>query len=964
MNVDLVHLGAFRLETSSGLLSGPDGPVRLSDRERAVLVRLALDPAGIVSRTDLGGSGGSRAADMAVSRLRRRLGAEGRRIRTVRGRGYRLDVDAPAADSSGLDLGWGRIDLERNLVHVRDRVVHLAPASARLLARLARAPGRPVPRRHLARQVCPGPRAEARLDVLVHRLRRALEADPARPRFLTTVRGRGLSLLDARARPGRDAGLPPARRLYGRESELAAVDEFLRNERRVLIHGVPGIGKSALARSAALAWVKTVGGSACWVDLHGVRDAREVDGRMAIALGIEAVDRDDVVARALAARGDLLLVVDGGGSLTPVEKLERWASSAPLTRVLVSSRESCTGWPQVTPEGLDDDASRALLEEAAGRSLGAGTTRLRKRVEGNPLALEIVGHALRHAPVEDLDRRLALPLGPLRRAWEASLRNLTADERAVALAAGLFRGPFDEEDLLFVARAFGTAGVDPGALVERLKAHSVLRADGRRLRLPQAARELLAPELRRHAIAGPARRAYEACLRRILEAIVRDIPTRGGPALDSLHDRWADLGSALDTRHGPAEDVLLLARLARAASGRSPRPRRERWAVALERAAERDDLPSSVRAASLRSLHVLRWGSMSRTARRALLGRALAEASDAGERVLAAGIAAELASVVAFAGEPERAAALLRRHPLPVDAPPAEVASRLRHEGRMAVFAGRPERGIHRLRTAVELAEDHGLPLLEARCRMALGQALSVATLGREAEHHLRRAVELTETHGLPEERVRAGLRLAQHLLRLGLRDEASVLLEEALDAAVRAGLEPLEEQCAAALGFLLIGRRLPAQAVASLDRAVALARRHGGKRGLYVALCNRGLARGLAGHADGGLEDLREAASSAAAGGWYRVLGTVYRAVVELLAGHSEACLDAVGSGRLDLQDIEHPDGAGLGDALDRIDALASGANPEPIRAWVDAWTGSAEVEGVVYGIELASGARSRLAE
>jgi enoyl-CoA hydratase/carnithine racemase len=187
---------------------------------------------------------------------------------------------------------------------------------------------------------------------------------------------------------------------------------------------------------------------------------------------------------------------------------------------------------------------------------------------------------------------------------------------------------------------------------------------------------------------------------------------------------------------------------------------------------------------------------------------------------------------------------------------------------------------------------------------------------------------------------------------------------QEALDAAVRAGLEPLEEQCAAALGFLLIGRRLPAQAVASLDRAVALARRHGGKRGLYVALCNRGLARGLAGHADGGLEDLREAASSAAAGGWYRVLGTVYRAVVELLAGHSEACLDAVGSGRLDLQDIEHPDGAGLGDALDRIDALASGANPEPIRAWVDAWTGSAEVEGVVYGIELASGARSRLAE
>jgi|GEM_PF-2057898 len=946
-----VQLGAFRFDPDPGLLVGPAGSVDLSDREIALLRRLARTPGEVVSRGDLGGRGESRGADMAVSRLRRRLGSDGARIRTVRGRGYRLQTDAPESRPEGIDLGWARIDVAGGRVHLRDRRVPVVGAAARLLEVLLETPGRPVARPDLARRVCPGPRGEARLDVLVHRVRGRLEEDPKRPRFLITVRGRGLSLLDARPTPGRGDALPPARPLHGRDDELERIGSLLRAGRRAHVHGGPGIGKTALVIAAAHAWVDA-GGAAQVVDLHGVGDAREVDERLATALGMEAVDRDEVVARSLDARGEFLLVLDGGGALAPRARAERWQDTAPRLRLLSSSREAAPRCPTVRPGGLGDAAARALLEEAAERTLESGVERIVRRVEGNPLALEIVGNALRHAPLADLDRRLALPLGPLRRAWEVALGALTEDERGAALASAMFRGPFDASEAAAVAEAFD------GNLeaVERLRTHAVLRSDADGLRLPHAARELLTPEVRRHPAAGLAARKLEGVLLGVLEETVSGIPARGGEALDTLDRRWSDLGGVLTLGGRPrAEELSSLARLAREAAGRAPRPRRERWAGALERAGEREDLEPAVRAACRRSLHILRWAGMARSARVELLEAALEDARAAEDDVQAAGIAAELASVRAFAGAPEIAATLLRRNPMPPGAPPVEVARRLRHEGRMAVFAGRPERGLSRLRRAVELAETHVLPLLEARCRMALGQALSVATLGVEAEHHLRRSVTLTEAHGLPEERVRAGLRLAQHLLRLGLRGEASGLLDEAREAAVRAGLEPLEEQCAAALGFLLIGRRRPADAIPVLDRAVELARRHGGRRGLYVALCNRGLARGLAGDAGGGDRDLTEALGSPAAGGWYRVLGTAYRAVVALLAGRGAACLADVGAVRGLLADLEHPDGPPLLEALAQAATLARGESPAPVRGWLDAWTGSAEVEGLVLAVEAA---------
>ena len=135
---------------------------------------------------------------------------------------------------------------------------------------------------------------------------------------------------------------------------------------------------------------------------------------------------------------------------------------------------------------------------------------------------------------------------------------------------------------------------------------------------------------------------------------------------------------------------------------------------------------------------------MGRAARNTMLRRALGLASEGGDRMLAGALAAELASVVAFSFGAKEARQLLRAYPLPSDAPVDERVRRARHTGRLGIFEGKPQVGIPRLAAAVATAEEASLPLLEARYRMWLGHAMSVATQSAEAEHHLRRAVALT----------------------------------------------------------------------------------------------------------------------------------------------------------------------------------------------------------------------------
>ncbi|MBE7210202.1 MAG: response regulator [Gluconacetobacter diazotrophicus] len=97
-NARPVRLGRMEFDPVRGLLSGADGPVRLTGGESALLAVLARRPGEVLSREQIARTlemdeAGERAIDVQVTRLRRRIELDPREPRflhTVRGRGYVL----------------------------------------------------------------------------------------------------------------------------------------------------------------------------------------------------------------------------------------------------------------------------------------------------------------------------------------------------------------------------------------------------------------------------------------------------------------------------------------------------------------------------------------------------------------------------------------------------------------------------------------------------------------------------------------------------------------------------------------------------------------------------------------------------------------------------------------------------------------------------------------------------------
>jgi two-component system phosphate regulon response regulator OmpR len=93
-----VALGELTFDPVRGELSGPDGVVRLTGGEGALLTALARKPGEVLSREEIAAAlgteeSGERAIDVQVTRLRRKIEADAREPRflhTVRGRGYVL----------------------------------------------------------------------------------------------------------------------------------------------------------------------------------------------------------------------------------------------------------------------------------------------------------------------------------------------------------------------------------------------------------------------------------------------------------------------------------------------------------------------------------------------------------------------------------------------------------------------------------------------------------------------------------------------------------------------------------------------------------------------------------------------------------------------------------------------------------------------------------------------------------
>ena len=96
-----------------------------------------------------------------------------------------------------VEVGPIRIDLEKSLVAVSGEPVHLTPHEFKILRLLAINEGKLLTHRAILREVWgPSYGGESNyLHVYVSQLRRKLEPDPARPRYLLTEPGAGYRLV-------------------------------------------------------------------------------------------------------------------------------------------------------------------------------------------------------------------------------------------------------------------------------------------------------------------------------------------------------------------------------------------------------------------------------------------------------------------------------------------------------------------------------------------------------------------------------------------------------------------------------------------------------------------------------------------------------------------------------------------------------------------------------------------------
>jgi two-component system KDP operon response regulator KdpE len=112
----------------------------------------------------------------------------------------RVALRHAAGTSTGEDatftVGDLRMDLARRQVFVGDKDVHLTPIEYKLLATLVRHAGKVLTHRQLLKEVW-GPSRETEahyLRIYIMQLRRKLETDPTRPRYLRTEPGVGYRL--------------------------------------------------------------------------------------------------------------------------------------------------------------------------------------------------------------------------------------------------------------------------------------------------------------------------------------------------------------------------------------------------------------------------------------------------------------------------------------------------------------------------------------------------------------------------------------------------------------------------------------------------------------------------------------------------------------------------------------------------------------------------------------------------
>lgn len=232
----------------------------------------------------------------------------------------------------------------------------------------------------------------------------------------------------------------------------------------VLVHGMPGVGKTALAVHAAHQLASAYPGGQIFVDLRayaaeGALEPAEVLARLLRRAGVvDAALPDSVGERAALWRSELanrrvLVVLDDAEGIGQVEPLLP-AGRSSLTLVTTRNRDwHVDGALRLGLGPLADGDAAGLFRAAAGLGAAAAVDAVTRHCGGVPAALRDVAARLRTRPtwtVDSLARELRGPCQVLgcardgyRDALARSFTRLTPVQRAAMSAVGDLPGEFE-----------------------------------------------------------------------------------------------------------------------------------------------------------------------------------------------------------------------------------------------------------------------------------------------------------------------------------------------------------------------------------------------------------------------------------------------------------------------------------------------------------------------------------------
>jgi DNA-binding response OmpR family regulator len=384
----------------------------LTSLEAELLGHLARYPGQDVHRDELlrevwKSTALTRAVDFTVRRLRVKLGEPHppRHVLTVHGVGYRFVPLAaesplpvqPVQAAARVALATGELDLGRMvfLPEGEREPQALTAIEGRVLQVLAGSLGSVVSRERLVHEVWGAGHLGRALEGTLSRLRAKL--DPHKVGVLHTHRHAGVRLDGARTTPVPRTNVEPE--LWIDRDERRLVEAALSPGALVTLTGPGGTGKTALAR--AIAWGLAQRGTAAWfVDLTRAGSDRDAGSRVAEVLGD-------------AQSEGTLLVLDNVEQLAAdtafLARLAGWRRLAPPLRLLLTSRTALQleGEVVVALDGLPPSQGARLYNLRAGLpdTPDDALVQLVKRLEGNPLAIELAaGRAQRNTAAELLER--------------------------------------------------------------------------------------------------------------------------------------------------------------------------------------------------------------------------------------------------------------------------------------------------------------------------------------------------------------------------------------------------------------------------------------------------------------------------------------------------------------------------------------------------------------------------------